>query len=117
MTVAPEHAEEFSFQQAAREEVERWSVMCQNFLDWQRREILQREPSPHALDQHRTGLKWLLRFAKAVYMTASDPDYPDKRIADELEGRLLQLQESWAMVHDRMPDAEAEMLLREVFPE
>src|SRR6266436_4447147 len=117
VTVAPEQAEEFPFQQATREEMDHWSALCQKFLDWQRSDILRRDPSPQALDQHRTRLKWLLRFTKALYMTASDPDYPDKRIADELEGRLLQLQESWAMVHDRMPDAKAEKLLSEVFPE
>ena len=103
--------------QFARQAVAQWSELCQKFLDWQRQEILSREPSPTNLEQHRTGLKWLLRFAKGVYLTASDPEYPDKSIADELKGRMLQLEHSWRMIHDPMPDAEAEKLLREVFPE
>ena len=108
----------FSLEQAAWEQVERWSSICQRFLDWQRREILrQREPSPEKMKLHRSALKWLLRFGRIMQLTVAEPDYPDKRLVNELEGRLLQLQESWSMVHESMPDAEAQKLLREVFPE
>ena len=103
--------------QFATQTVEHWCALCQNFLDWQRRQIIEGEPSPEDLERHRTGLKWMLRFAKAIYLTASDPEYPDKRIADELKGRMLQLEHSWRMVHDTLPDAEAEKLLKEVFPQ
>ena len=101
----------------ARGAVEQWSATCQRFQDWQRREIIEREPSPEILEQHRAGLKWLLRFAKGIYLPASDPEYPDKGIADELRGRMLQLEHCWRIVHDRMPDAEAEKLQTEIFPE
>src|SRR5437870_9252483 len=84
-------AEEFSFQQAAWEQVERWSDICQKFLDWQRRHILSpHNPSAAKLEQHRGGLKWLLRFGRALYLTASDPDYPDKRIRSEEHTSELQ---------------------------
>jgi hypothetical protein len=114
----PEEKMEFSLQQAAREQVQRWSDICQKFLDWQRREILgPYKPPQEKIEQHRDDLKWLLRFGRAIYMTASDPDYPDKKIASELRGRLIQLEHSWRMVHEQMPEAEAEQLLKEVFPE
>ena len=71
---------------------------------------------PEKLEQHRLALKWMLRFARAIHLTAADPDYPDRRIADELEGRLLQLEHSWRMIHDPMTGAQAEKLLKEVFP-
>jgi len=110
--------EGFSLQQAAWQQVSRWSEICQKFLDWQKREIVGHErPSAGKMEQHRTDLKWLLRFGRAIYFTASDPDYPDKRLSSELRGRLLQLEHSWRMVHEQMPEAEAELLLREVFPE
>ena len=112
-----ERIESFSIEGLAWEAVEEWSALCQRFLDWQRREILQREPSPEKLEQHRAGLKWLLRFAKAVYFTASDPDYPDRRLASELKGRIIQLEHSWRMVHEPMSQAEADQLLKDVFPE
>src|SRR5262245_42644738 len=99
-----ETSEAFSVQQAARAQVSRWSEVCQRFLDWQSREILGRDrPSAKKLEKHRTDLKWLLRFGRAIYLTASDPDYPDKQIASELHGRLIQLQHSWRMIHEQMP--------------
>ena len=116
--VSTEASEGFSLQQAAREQVSQWSEVCQRFLDWQNREILEpSEPSAERLEEHRAGLKWLLRFGRALALTASDPDYPDKQISRELNGRLIQLEHSWRTVHERMPETEAASLLREVFPE
>src|SRR6266567_769369 len=117
LTVEPNKADGFSIEHVAREAVEEWSARCQRFLDWQRREILKGRPSRENLEKHSAGLKWLLRFARAIYLTAADPDYPDRRVANELKGRVLQLEHSWRMVHEPMPDAEAEQLLKEVFPE
>lgn len=114
----PTQKSEFSLRQAAREQVQRWSDVCQEFLDWQRREILGScQPSQEKIERHRDDLKRLLRFGRAIYTTASDPDYPDKQISSELRGRLIQLEHSWRMVHQQMPEAEAEQLLKEVFPE
>ena len=107
----------FAIENVAREVVEEWSSMCQRFLDWQRSEILKGRPSRETLEQHSAGLRWLLRFARAIYLTASDPDFPDRRVASELKGRLVQLEHSWRMVHEPMPEAEAEQVLKEVFPE
>ena len=106
-----------SVQQIARETVGQWSAICQQFLERQRREILEGTPSPEQVEQYRTGLKWLLRITLAIHATAADPDYPDRRVADELEGRLAQLKHSWRLIHDRLPDAEAVQVLKEVFPE
>lgn len=117
LAASKEWAEGSSVQEFARETVEQWSALCQKFLDQQRVEILTGHSSPAKLEQHRTALKWMLRFARAIHLTAADPDYPDKRIADELEGRLIQLEHSWRMIHERMPEAEAEKLLQNVFPE
>jgi hypothetical protein len=109
--------QDFSLQRVAWQQLNRWSESCQQFLDWQDRDILgQQSPPAGKLQQHRSNLKWLLRFGRHMSMTASDPDYPDKQITSELRGRLTQLEHSWRMVHEQMPQAEAEQLLREVFP-
>ena len=100
----------------ARDNVQRWSSACQRFLEWQRREVLQARPSAEMLAQHRTALKWLLRGTQAMYGTVADPDYPDRWIAAELEGRLFQLRESWELVHNPLPDPEADDVLKQVFP-
>jgi hypothetical protein len=105
------------FQQFARDKAMEWSHLCRQFLDATRKEILLGNPTAEKLQAHRTATKWLLRMARAIHMTAADPDFPDKRIADELEGRVIQLEHIWSQVHDPMPDAEADRLLKEVFPE
>ena len=116
LEVSQETSEGFSVLQAARDEVSRWSDLCQKFLDWQKREILvASELSENRIEQHRTQLKWLLRFGRAIYLTASDPDYPDKQLNGELNGRLIQLQHSWQIVHEHLP--QSEQLLEELFPE
>jgi len=96
----------------------RLSGVCQAFLDWQTREIL-KPPAPSAekLEQHRAGLKWLLRFGRAIYLTAADLDYPDRQVSSELNGRLIQLEHSWRLVHEPMPNSQAEQFLKETFPE
>jgi hypothetical protein len=110
--------EDFSVQEAARDQVEHWSYVCQKFLDWQKREVL-RKPAPSAktMEEHRSGLKWLIRFGRVIQITLADPDYPDKHLLNELEGRLAQLEESWKMVYEPMPDGQAAKLLKETFPE
>ena len=35
----------------------------------------------------------------------------------ELHGRQLQLEHSWRMIHEPLPEAEADQLLKQVFPE
>ena len=117
LTVQKEKSD-FSVQQAARDQVQQWSDNCQKLLDWQQREILgPGRASREKVEQHRDDLKCLLRFGRAIYLTATDPEYPDKEISSELRGRLIQLEHSWRMVHEQMPEAEAEQLLKEVFPE
>jgi hypothetical protein len=100
----------------ATETVQRWSDKCQQFLDRQRSGILGADPSSEALAGHRTALRLLLTLGRSIYATAAGPDFPDKRLANELEGRLVQLEHSWRMVHEPMARAEAERLLSEVFP-
>ena len=111
-------AEDFSVQQAAWDQVEHWSYVCQKFLYWQKREVLcKHTPSPKTMEEHRSGLKWLIRFGRIIQITLADPDYPDKRLLNELEGRLAQLEESWKMVYEPLADPEAAKLLKQTFPE
>ncbi len=98
------------------ETAQRWSEKCQQFLDKQRSTILGVDPSPEVIAGHRTALRLLLTFGRSIYVSAASPDFPDKRLAHELEGRLIQLEHWWRMVHERMPRTEAERLLSEVFP-
>jgi hypothetical protein len=62
-------------------------------------------------------LKWILRFARAIYATAADPDYPSREVADELHGGVIRLEHSWRMIQEPMPEAEVDAFLHGVFPE
>jgi hypothetical protein len=115
-SMADKPSGEIDLRGIAREKIREWSDGCQQALDLTRTRILEGNPSTRELEEHRLGLKWLLRFARVIHATAADHDYPDRWIADELEGRLIQLEHAWRLVHDRMPDAEAEQVLKEVFP-
>lgn len=110
--VAAENLKEFT-----RESVQRFSTLCQDFFDRERRELLETSPSAEDLEAHRTAIKWLLRSARAMLTMTSDPDFPDRSTVNELEGRLIQLQHSWRQFQEPIPEAEAEELLAKVFPE
>jgi hypothetical protein len=106
------HAE--SVREFALESVAEWSDVCQKFLDNQR-QLFIGQPTPEQMEGHRMALKWLLRFTRAIHLTASDPEYPDRQIADELVGRLIQLEHSWRMIENPISEAEADKLAEKVF--
>ncbi len=101
----------------ARNQLEAWTRLCDAFLDFQRRHILESEPSADVLEQHRQGLKWLLRVTRLLHCEATDPDFPDHSLGRQLRIRLRQLEESWRMIHEPMPPTEAEAILQQVFPD
>jgi hypothetical protein len=96
--------------------VHQWSTSCGRFLAWEREEMLHAEPSVKTKEEHRQCLKWLLRLTRLLHSLAADPEFPDRSLAEELEGRLLQLDSSWRMFYEAMPARQAEKLLAEVFP-
>jgi len=100
-----------------REQVERWCTACQEFLNWEREHILKRTPSDEESRQHKTTLKWLLRLTRLMGAAVSDPDFPDRKMVQMIEMTVWKLDDSWKMIYEPMPDADAEKLLAEVFPE
>jgi ferric-dicitrate binding protein FerR (iron transport regulator) len=108
---AAENLKEFT-----RQSVSQFSRLCQEFFDSERRELFEKEPSDADLEAHRTAIKWLLRAARAMLTMTSDPDFPDRSAANELEGRLIQLEHSWRQFQDSMPEPEAEKILASLFP-
>ena len=116
-TLTFSEAEGLDFQQIARDKVMEWSGLCRRFLDVTRQEILLGSPTPEKLEAHRNATKWLLRMTRALHLAAADPDFPDRSMAGELEGRVIQLEHIWRQIHNPMPEAEADKLLAEIFPE
>ena len=85
------------------------------FLDWQRT-TMYGEPDANTRLKHRQTLKLLLRLMRFLHTQAADPDYPDRRAAEELEAVIWKLNQSWEQFYDPMRDSEAEKILRECFP-
>ena len=96
-----------SIQNFARNAVADWSALCQQCLDYQ--------PDAEKVQEHVTMLKWLIRFARVMHMTTSDPDYPDRPLADELDGRLIQLEHALRQFNNPLPTEEADRLEASLF--
>jgi len=78
--------------------------------------MLARQPTAAELERHRSEMKLLLRITRLMHAEIADPDFPDRSLANEVAIRLRQMVDLWEMIHNPMPDAEADQLLREVFP-
>ena len=90
------------------------SSLYQEFLA-EREEILKKDPSPKEREEHQRTLKWLLQAARLLHSLLAAPDFPDRSARRSLEGVIWQLEESWRAIYEPMPEAQAKMLLAEVF--
>jgi hypothetical protein len=97
--------------------VRQWCEICDEFKETTRKTMLDRQPSASELEQHRAGMKMLLRITRMMHAEVADPDFPDRSLANEVAIRLRQMEDLWEIIHAPMPDQEADKLLREVFPE
>ena len=100
-----------------RDPLRDWLDILGKFQLAQRREILKVEPTPEKLAEHRQALKWLLRLTGLLHAEIKDSDFPDKALVKELGGKLWQLEESWSMIQEPMPEAEADAILKRCFPD
>lgn len=96
--------------------VNRWSELCQNFFDQERENMLLKEPTKKDLEVHRTMCRLLLLLGRAWENSILDASVPE-RVKLELKGRLGQLDASWSQFQNPMPAKEADLILKEVFPE
>src|SRR5438046_2490612 len=95
--------------------IQKWSAMCGQFLVWERQHMILAEPSEKEKVDHRQVLKWLLRLTRMMHSLIADPEFPDRSLVSELEGRVWQLERSWRMIYEAMEGPEAEKLLKETF--
>src|SRR6266487_5028579 len=87
-----------------RKLVQAWVSSCNDFLQWQRRELIEQKPSPEKLSEHRDTLKLMLRLGRSFHAQVSDPDFPLPQLASEVGGKLRQLEKSWEMIQNPMSD-------------
>lgn len=99
-----------------RKLVQAWVNSCNDFLQWQHRELIEQKPSPEKLFEHRNTLKLMLRLGRSFHAQVSDPDFPLRQFAPEVAGKLRQLEKSWDMIQNPMKDAKADAILQQAFP-
>ena len=105
-----------SLQALTRQMVRMAVSACHAFLDWERGEMMRAEPTPQTQAQHRRTLLRLLRLMRRLHAEATEPEYPDRTAAAEVEAVLWKLNQSWETFYNPMPEAEAEKILRDCFP-
>jgi len=110
-------AETFGLRQVVVNNIEDFCAECDRFIEWQYREIIRGEPSAEQREKHRRELKWALRTAKLLECVASDPDSASASALVLLKAKAWQLERSWKMLYEPIPEAEANQILREVFPD
>ena len=109
--------ETFGLREVVVNHIEEFCAECDRFIEWQYREIIRGEPSAEQHEKHRRELKWALRTAKLLECVASDPDSASPSAVALLRTKLWQLEQSWKMLYEPMPEAEADRILAEVFPD
>ena len=97
--------------------LEQFCDECDRFIKWQYQEIIRGDPSTEQQESHRRELQWALRTAKLLECVASDPDSASRSAVALLRAKVWQLERSWKMLYDPIPEEEAAGILREVFPD
>src|SRR3954468_19593899 len=97
--------------------VELWQKAVDMFREWERSEILCKNPSPENLERHRDEGAWLIRETRHLQSMVSDPEFPLPECKATIEGRLYQLELAYREIHDAMTQAEADEILRQAFPD
>ncbi len=97
--------------------VEVWVDQCNEFRRRERREIIEQEPSQEKLAQYRAELGLMLRSARILQTLMQDPEFPASELLPEISGKLLQLESSWRTLNNPMTAAQADAMLKEIFPD
>jgi hypothetical protein len=94
-----------------------WVGRCDKFMERQRKDVLERDPSPEELADHVGTLKFMIRVTLLLQALFADPDSPAHQSALAISGKLLQLQESLKLLQNPMTDSEADAILETAFPD
>jgi len=85
------------------------------FRRWTRENLMLREPDAALLKQHDQVCKWLIRLLRWEQLAFTEPDFPDKSLAEEVAFVIRRLTEDWEMLHNAMPGPEAKKLIPDLF--
>ena len=94
-----------------------WVNACDAFREWEREELIRREPSPQTLAKHKKLGSALIRTAYMLQAAMEEPDYPAREFLPEVRGKLMQLEDAREMIQDRMSHQEPDAILAKAFPD
>ena len=105
--------ERFSFAESARE----WSRCRQRLTAWEDEHLLVEQPPPEKLERHRKTVERLMFFGQLFMLVASHPDFDDVETAEMIRANMEALRDKLRMYHSSISREQADLILREVFPE
>ena len=103
--------------EAARRNIETTLAACDAFRRWHRENFVLKRPTLEQVAGHAADVRLLLMMLRWLQATVADPASPARDLLPRIEAMVRVLEDCWRYVHEPMPDAEAEKLLAETFPE
>jgi hypothetical protein len=98
--------------------MEQWFDWMDGLLEVHRSGFLFRDPTPAQLKEHKTALKLAIRHCLFINTLIGDPEFNEPDLVARLQVRVRQLQDAYDTFHDpALSDAQAEEVLKQVFPE
>ncbi|MBI4663952.1 MAG: hypothetical protein HY735_34575 [Verrucomicrobia bacterium] len=118
MSAAVATADSFSsaLAEMARRNVESTLAACDQFRRWHRENFILKRPTAEQRAEHAMDVRILLLMVRWLQATLADPASPARELLPRVAAMIRLLEDCWQSVHEPMDEAEAEMLLSEVFP-
>jgi hypothetical protein len=95
---------------------EEWIALSTNFLKWRHKKHVEGLSAKEASEADAIHTM-LLRSARLMHAQMVDPNFSDRSMASRVQAILWHLEDTWQATHNTMSDAEAEAILRQVFPD
>lgn len=89
-----------------------WCKIVDDFYAWERSKILLGDPTPDEEKLHNKILKDLVKWSRIVSLFPPS----NRELSDEITWRVERLESSERLFFNTMSEAEADAILKEVFP-
>lgn len=101
-----------------RRQMQEWFDWIDHILDVHRSNFVFRQATAAELEEHKRALRLSIRTCLLINALIGDPEFNERDLASLLKVRIQQLQDAHDTFHDSaLSDAEAEKILKQVFPE